>query len=311
MPVIMEQATILALHKTVLTWYKDNGRHDLPWRNLTKYGFAVPYGVMVSEVMLQQTQVDRVEPKFLAFMKTFPTIQKLAGARPAKVITLWSGLGYNRRAIMLQRAAQVITEQYKGIVPSEVVLLKSLPGIGDYTAAAIAAFGYNEPVAVLDTNIERFYELLFWGYTKPKPAEAREFTAQFIPKEQSRDWHSALMDIMTVVRKAKTPLLQQALLVKELNLKPKWVLPKLKDEPLKRPKQSKFHHSPRYYRGRIIAFLKERPDHKATFHQVEDYIHSLAMPSNYSLLELLEQLKKDGLITYKTPLRARSIIAFP
>src|SRR6266498_621279 len=150
---------IEAIQQAVLIWYRSNRRHDLPWRNLDKLGIDVPYGVMVSEIMLQQTQVRRVILKYLAFLATFPTIQDLAQAPTAQVLSLWSGLGYNRRALMLHKVAQAIVTRFCSELPDILNALVALPGIGPYTAAAILAFGFNQSVPVIDTNIQRFYEL--------------------------------------------------------------------------------------------------------------------------------------------------------
>jgi A/G-specific adenine glycosylase len=302
---------IKTVQAAVLAWYKKYGRHDLPWRNLTKSKIDVPYGVMVSEFMLQQTQVERVLLKFKAFVHIFPTIKALADATPAKVITLWSGLGYNRRAVMLHTAAKEIANQYDGVVPSDLGELQNLAGIGPYTASAIVAFGFNQPVTVLDTNIERFYELLFFGYAKPAKAELHALAARFVPPTQSRNWHSALMDLMTVVRRERTPSAQQAALIEELNLKPDWKLPKLGALPLARPKQSKFAGSERYFRGQIIAFLRDQPEQKATFSRISKRMAELQLPEKYSVATIVAKLKKDKLIAYREPLASRSIIRLP
>jgi A/G-specific adenine glycosylase len=295
----------------ILHWYKANGRHDLPWRNLDTLGIDVPYGVLVSEIMLQQTQVDRVVPKFRAFIDYYPTVQKLAAARPAQVVTLWSGLGYNRRAILLHKAAGVIVDMYKGKIPADYDELNALPAIGPYTAAAILAFGYNQPVAVLDTNILRFYELLFWGHNRPKQKEMEAFALQFVPHDKSREWHSALMDLMSIARTKKSPLDQQLWLLHALQLTPTWPLPKLDDRALKRPKQTKFTHSPRYYRGKIVAHLRDRPNHSATLGQIRKMVTSLNMPATYNLEGILDSLKRDGIIIFHEPLRPRSRISLP
>ncbi len=302
---------IIKIQEAVLDWYRANGRHGLPWRNLEKYGVNIAYGIMVSEFMLQQTQVERVIPKFTAFIKYFPTIPSLARVSPARVITLWSGLGYNRRAVMLHNAAKAIVTHHKGSVPSSLDELEALPGIGTYTASAIMAFAYNQPVAVLDTNIVRFYELLFWGHVLPKPAEQREFVATFVPRTQSKEWHSALMDLMSIVRKAKTPAEQQELLLKLLKLKPSWKLPVLTVKPLHRAKQTTFVASKRYYRGRIIAHLRDLPKHKSTFSQIHRVLKDNKMPTEYNGEELLLGLKKDGLVIFNEPLKPRTIIRLP
>lgn len=315
------------IQSRVFAWYATNGRHDLPWRNLDKLGIDVPYGVLVSEIMLQQTQVDRVVPKYRAFMHYYPTIQTLALARPAQVVTLWSGLGYNRRAILLHKAAGVVNDAYKGKVPRDYDELVALPAVGTYTAAAILAFGYNQRVAVLDTNIIRFYELLFWGYNRPSHKAMEAFALQFVPQPVKGEgrrhasdvnvnwgsgaWHSALMDLMSVARTKKSPADQQAWLVHALKLKPDWPLPVVDDAPLKRPKQSKFTHSPRYYRGKIVAFLRDKPEHRATYAQIQKLVRSLAMPTNYNPEEIVAGLKRDGIVVFHEPLKPRSRIMLP
>lgn len=304
----MADYPIKMIQDAVLAWYKRNGRHTLPWRNLEKTKVAIPYGVLVSEMMLQQTQVERVMPKFNAFISYFPTVQKLAAASPAKVIVLWSGLGYNRRATMLHRAAQELTAHYNGVLPPELTALEALPGIGPYTAGAILAFGYNLPAPVVDTNIERFYELLFWGYAKPSPKEVKAFVCRFIPEQHSRDWHAALMDVMTEVRRFKTPDIQQKELVARLDISPTWRLPKLSSQPLKRAKQSAFAKSKRYYRGQVVAYLRNQADHQATVTEIKQLVTSLSFPAEFSLHEVLEGLKKDKLIDFTGQLRGSTKI---
>ena len=140
---------IAELRADLIAWYRDNAR-DLPWRRTRD-----PYRILVSEVMLQQTQVDRVIPKYFAFLDFFPTFEALAAAPTADVIRAWSGLGYNRRAVNLQRTAQAVVDEYGGKMPSDQVQLRDLPGIGPYTAGAIACFAFEQDVGFFDTNIRR------------------------------------------------------------------------------------------------------------------------------------------------------------
>lgn len=288
---------VSVLQSAVLKWYGRNGRHDLPWRNLPSLGIKIPYGVMVSEFMLQQTQVDRVVPKYLTFLKHFPTLASLASSPPAEVIALWAGLGYNRRAVFLHKAAQYLYREYGDSLPRDPDLLVCVPGIGPYTAGAIAAFGYNEPCAVVDTNIERFFELLFFGYSKPSPKAFQTIALQWVPEEKSHEWYSALMDLMSVVRREKTPLAQQAKLLQELASQTTWPLPHLSDEPLVRPKQSPFKQSNRYYRGKVLRLLSEK--RSVPLYEVRQLLHDL--PSAFSLEKLLADLKKEGLVVYDKP----------
>ena len=136
------------LEKPIVNWFKKNKR-DLPWRT------ATPWGVMVSEYMLQQTPVNRVLPKWIEWMERWPTPKDLAAATPAQVITAWGRLGYPRRALRLHAAAQIIAEDFNNEVPEDELTLQQLPGIGEYTAAAIAAFAFDQRSLVMDVNIRR------------------------------------------------------------------------------------------------------------------------------------------------------------
>src|SRR5680860_695110 len=146
--------TIPAFRTHLFDWWEINQR-DLPWRHTRD-----PYRILVSEVMLQQTQVDRVIPHFHRWLERFPTVQALAEAPTADVIQMWAGLGYNRRAVNLQRTAQAVLE-LGGEFPRDVESLKSLPGIGSYTAGAIACFAFEHDVAFIDTNMRRVLHRVF------------------------------------------------------------------------------------------------------------------------------------------------------
>ena len=161
-----------SLEKPILNWFKKNKR-DLPWRDTS------PWGVMVSEYMLQQTPVNRVLPKWNEWMQRWPTPKDLAKATPAQVITAWGRLGYPRRALRLHAAAQIIAEDFNNKVPEDQETLQLLPGIGEYTAAAIAAFAFEQRSLVMDVNIRRLLVRAIDGEEHPKPtATAREKARQ-------------------------------------------------------------------------------------------------------------------------------------
>lgn len=298
----MKQREIELLQQSVLDWYRLFGRHDLPWRNLT---VDKGYGVLVSEFMLQQTQVDRVIPKFKAFVSYFPTIQKLARAEQAKVVVLWSGLGYNRRAVQLHAAAKTIVKDFSGQVPSDSNILDKLPGVGAYTAGAIAVFAYNQPVLAWDTNVQRFFELLVWGYDSPSLAEAKRMALSFVPFKDSADWHAGVMDLMTQIRHEKSPRKQQAKLLIALGITPKWDLPELTDAPFKRAKQSQFNGSKRYYRALVVEYLRQKKDHKSTFSEITHHLQTHLIPHAYSPADIVAGLKKDKLIRFDGKLTPR------
>ena len=154
------------IHQNIFHWYQKNQRAHLPWRKTRD-----PYKILVSEVMLQQTQVDRVIPKYREFLRAFPSVKTLAEAKTGDVIRAWKGLGYNRRALFLQKTAQAIVGEYGGKFPNDLEELKKLPGIGDYTARAVLSFAFKEPLPVLDTNHRRFYQRVFFGMREKSDAQ--------------------------------------------------------------------------------------------------------------------------------------------
>src|SRR3989338_6335145 len=189
---------VVRFHKIVLDYYQKH-RRDLPWRPptlpLRKDGTADPYAILVSEVMLQQTQVERVTLKFLEWMRKFPTPESLAKASLGDVLKLWQGLGYNRRALNLKRAAEMIVKEYGGEVPRDIEKIDALPGVGPYTAGAIAAFAFDIPSAFIETNIRTVYlHFFFKGKREVRDEEILEAVGKTLPRKNIRDWYYALMD---------------------------------------------------------------------------------------------------------------------
>ena len=171
-------------------YYRLNGRHDLPWRKNHD-----SYRVLVSEVMLQQTQVERVTPLYKNFLKKFPTARMLAKAPLPDVLRSWQGLGYNRRAKMLHEAAKKSVMNYGGEFPKSVKELESFPCIGPYTARAVATFAYNQDVIMIETNIRTaVIHNFFPRKKKVSDREIEKILIQTLPKGKSREWYSALMD---------------------------------------------------------------------------------------------------------------------
>lgn len=170
---------------------------SMPWRENTD-----PYFVLVSELMLQQTQVDRVIPKFHEFIATFPTIASLAEASLADVLKVWSGLGYNRRAKFLHMAAQQIVTDFHGEIPDALEDLVKLPGIGPNTAGAILAYSFNQPVVFIETNIRTVYfHHFFQGKALVSDVALRTIVAETIDTEHPREWYWALMDYGAFLKK--------------------------------------------------------------------------------------------------------------
>jgi A/G-specific adenine glycosylase len=197
--------------RALLAWYAAEGRASLPWRHTRD-----PYAVLVSEVMLQQTQVERVLPKYRAFLDQFPTLAALAAAPVADVIRAWAGLGYNMRAIRLHEIARQAVERYGGTLPGSLDELLELKGIGRYTAGAVACFAFELPVATVDTNIRRVLWRVFRGVEPGVWPADTAFQRQMLalaewalPPGGAYDWQQALMDLGATICLARRPLCER------------------------------------------------------------------------------------------------------
>ncbi|MBU5638545.1 A/G-specific adenine glycosylase [Geomonas sp. Red69] len=178
-----------SFRRIILDHYRTQGRR-LPWRETRD-----PYAILVSEIMLQQTQVDRVREKYLEFLAVFPTWQELAGAELSRVLSLWQGLGYNRRAVSLQLCARAVLQRFGGALPEEVERLESLPGIGPYTARAVAAFAFGLATPFIETNIRSvFIHHFFADAEAVRDAEILPLVEFTLDRDNPRDWYYALMD---------------------------------------------------------------------------------------------------------------------
>jgi A/G-specific adenine glycosylase len=188
--------------KEIIAWFKKNKR-DLPWRKTDAWG------VLVSEIMLQQTPVQRVLPVYNEWMKRWPTPSHLAKATPAEVITAWGRLGYPRRALRLHECAKVINADLKGVIPNTESELRKLPGIGEYTAAAMVAFAFEGRSLVLDINIRRLFSRLYKGEeapaAAPTKAERLEY-AEYVPQKNAHLWAAATMELGALICTAKNPI---------------------------------------------------------------------------------------------------------
>jgi len=249
------------VQEKILSWYKNNQR-DLPWRKTTD-----PYRILISEVMLQQTQVDRVIPYYERWLKKFPTIKHLTRARKPTLLKLWSGLGYNSRALRLQQLAKEVVLKHNGSIPNNEEILLSLPGIGPYTAHAILAFAFNKAVPVLDTNIRRvlIHELKLNNDINTDAL--KEIALSLVPKNKSCIWHNALMDYGALVLTAKST-----------GIKPL-------------SKQPTFKGSTREVRGNIMKYLiKHKSEKQATLKKQYPHV---------KFQTIVEKMQKDGLIVLK------------
>jgi A/G-specific adenine glycosylase len=182
----------------LLAWY-DVAHRDLPWRQNPD-----PYRIWVSEVMLQQTRVDVVTPYFIRWMERFPTLEDLARAEPDTVLKQWEGLGYYSRARNLHGAARLVREQHAGVMPASFDRLRALPGIGDYTAGAVASIAYGEPVAAVDGNVRRVLSRLF-DVSAPSAAAVRDRARDIVDRERPGDFNQAVMELGATVCTPRNP----------------------------------------------------------------------------------------------------------
>ncbi len=254
----------------IFDFYRLNRRY-FPWRETTDR-----YAVMISEVMLQQTQAERVVPKFEAWLHHFPDISHLSKASLQEVLVLWSGLGYNSRAVRLHQCATLVMERYQGIIPSHPELLKKLPGIGEYTSRSIPVFADNMDLAAVDTNIRR---ILIHEFALPDNCSAhrlQEMAEAILPSGKSREWHNALMDYGALELTSKKTGIRSL------------------------SQQSKFEGSKRWYRGRLI---KELIQSEMMF---MEEIEERYAECPWDLPEIITGLIRDGLIE-----RHESATSFP
>jgi A/G-specific adenine glycosylase len=269
-----------SLEKEIIAWFIQNKR-DLPWRNTT------PWGVMVSEFMLQQTPVVRVLPKWHEWMVTWPTPTDLAHATTAEVITAWGRLGYPRRALRLHESAKIIARDFGGEVPQREEVLRMLPGVGDYTAAAIAAFAYQGRTLVLDVNIRRLFARLIEGVEFPRSAQTkRERTARemLVPIQGAHTWAAATMELGAVICTSRSPLCDQCPVIAECLWRARGYP---KSEVAK--KAQTWHGTDRQCRGIIVQALRDNAS--LTEKEIKKLWHD-----DFQIVKGLKTLLQDGLI---------------
>jgi A/G-specific adenine glycosylase len=238
----------------LLDWWEGRGR-DLPWRRTRD-----PWAILVSEVMLQQTQVERVVPRWSAFLERFPSAPACA-ARPAgEVLGEWAGLGYNRRAVDLWRAAVAVVDHHGGRFPTTLDGLLALPGVGPYTARAVLAIAFGRPVAALDTNIRRVLDRALG----PLPLGARELQAAadgFVPDGQAAPWTHALMDIGATICRKRDPICATCPILAMCRSAGTVVTPARAAPRRHAEAPARFESTSRWLRGRILDRLRDAQGH--------------------------------------------------
>lgn len=205
--------TVRAFRRTLLTYHTRHGRHHLPWRKTTN-----PYRILVSEVMLQQTQVERVVPYYTHFLKQFPTVRALVNSSLEEVLRAWQGLGYNRRAKMLHDAAKQVVQEHGGRMPTRYEALVALPGVGDYTAKAVRTFAYHEKEFLIETNVRSvFIHHFFPKKQRVTDKEILRMVEETFPARiHPARWYAAIMDYGTHLKKqVKNPSRKSAAHVRQ------------------------------------------------------------------------------------------------
>jgi A/G-specific adenine glycosylase len=264
MPLILSPSSIKKFQKQILDYYRMHGR-KMPWRETND-----PYQIFVSEIMLQQTQVSRVEEKFKQFVAAFPDFAALNNATLSNVYSVWQGLGYNRRALSLKKAANAIMAEFHGEVPRTKDDLQSLPGIGDATASSIMAFAFNLPVVFIETNIRTVFIHFFFKNKKlVSDDEILPLVENCLYKKSPRIWYWALMDYGAMLKNSGH----------DKNSRSTHFV-----------KQSKFEGSRRQLRGNILKTLLSTGCMSA-----KNISSSLGNPAG-KVVEILEQLKSEGFV---------------
>ena len=301
-------AIIARVNSYLLQWYLVEKR-DLPWRSTDD-----PYAILVSEIMLQQTQVDRVLPKYFQFLAAFPTLADLAAASTADVISVWVPLGYNRRAVNLQFIARQVMAEYNGLIPHTIEELLKLKGIGRYTAGAIACFAYYKQVATVDTNIRRVLHRIFLGLEQPEPrandAQMLTLAEQVLPVGEAYNWNQALMDLGATICTSSNPQCTRCPLqttcaayqeMSQYSLFPSGTvlrqIRKVAEKKAAYPTQP-FTSTNRYFRGRVVDLLRSLPlNTRMPLAEVGQHIKPSYSEDDLPWLQkLIAGLAKDGLV---------------
>ncbi|MDQ3099016.1 MAG: A/G-specific adenine glycosylase [bacterium] len=261
---MIDYRELTTFKQRVWDYYHANKR-SFPWRETTDI-----YFILVSELMLQQTQTDRVVPKYTAFMQIFPTVASLASASLTEVLGMWQGLGYNRRALFLKRLSEEVVGYHSGVVPETVAKLDALPGIGYATACAILTYSRNIPTVFIETNVRTVFIHSFYpDQTEVKDADIEPLVAAAVDNENPREWYYALTDYGVMLKKnVPNPNRKSAHYVK----------------------QSSFLGSDRKIRGEIVRLLLDKPSWT-----VDDLYASTG--TDYARLgKILKGMTKDGLV---------------
>jgi A/G-specific adenine glycosylase len=299
-PRVVDPDRLAAVHDALLSWYDRVGR-DLPWRRTRD-----AYAILVSEIMLQQTQVDRVIPKYRQFLEAFPTLEALAAAPLAEVIRVWAGLGYNRRAVRLHAIARAAVEQLGGRLPASAEELRELEGLGTYTANAVACFSGEAQVGVVDTNVRRVLGRVFADEIGLEPAAGpvlQGFAEAILPEGRAYAWNQALMDLGATVCTARAPDHDACPLA--LHCTGRSMLAAGGDSVRRAAERAPsyraiqpFEQTTRFFRGRIVACCRElAPGETLSLDDLGRALRPEFGPEHVDwIASLVDGLRRDGLV---------------
>jgi A/G-specific adenine glycosylase len=319
---------VQGVQQGLLDWYR-RGHRDLPWRNTRD-----PYAILVSEIMLQQTQVERVIPKYHQFLGLYPTLEALAAAPRAEVIRSWAPLGYNLRAVRLHEIARQAVATYGGRLPESVAGLLSLKGIGPYTAGAIACFAFGQSTAALDTNVRRVLGRIFAADVPGAAVDDRlawRLAEAVLPQAEAYDWNQALMDLGATICIARAPRCLLCPVQSLCSARGAWASPGASEDssapvsttmpraaegkapyvagrpsdgpPAPVASAGRFEGSRRWYRGRIVDALRALPAGEAVSLAVlgPQIKPDFTQDDRPWLLDLAQALARDGLVEIAGP----------
>ena len=263
----LSEEKVRSFQKMVYKYYRDHGRR-LPWRETKN-----PYHILVSEIMLQQTPVRRVQEKYKSFLMEFPDFLSLAKTSLRNLLKNWQGLGYNRRAIALKKTAEIIVTKYAGILPSSIDELSKLPGVGRYTASAICTFAFDQPTIFIETNIRAvFISAFFHRRQNVKDNEILPLIERTLDWGNPREWYYALMDYGDILKRKDASLIKRS---------------------AHYARQPPFQDSDRHIRGMILKILTTSAEMSE-----RQIAHKLNKPLP-RIQKNLQQLQKEGFITEK------------
>jgi A/G-specific adenine glycosylase len=274
----------------------------LPWRATRD-----PYRIVVSESMLQQTQVERVIPLYEAFVARFPTFAALAAADAGDVVRAWRGLGYNSRAIRLHALARAVVERHGGELPRDTEALRALPGIGAYTASALRAFAFELDDAAMDVNLRRVIHRVAFGLEHPPQADERALDTlalAAVPRGAAHDWNSALMDLGATICTARAARclvcpLRDACAAAPVD--PALLAERARAHAPRKPPQNAipFERTTRFLRGRIIDRLRDLPARESLAVEALQHDLSQIVPADrlHEIPSVVDALIRDGIVT--------------